>query len=59
MWAGPTAVGYKRWSFSNALWMKCYDGDGKYKPKVSEYLQMYRCQLDFEMFCATIALGIS
>ena len=29
------------------------------QPKLDEYFHMYRCQLNFAMFCATSALGIS
>ena len=54
-----TAVGYDEWPLSNALWMKFYNSHGKYKPELNEYFHMYRCQLNFAMFCATSALGIS
>ena len=30
-----------------------------YKPQLRNYFQMYRCQLNFAMFCATSAVGIS
>ena len=36
-----------------------YNSHGKYKPELNEYFQMYRCQLNFAMFCVTSALGIS
>ena len=39
--------------------MKCHDGHGKCKPELNEYFHVYRCQLNFAMFCATSALGIS
>ena len=39
--------------------MKFYNSHGKYKPELNEYFHMYRCQLNFAMFCATSALGIS
>ena len=32
---------------------------GKYKPELNEYFHMYLCQLNFALFCATSALGIS
>ena len=51
------SVGYDEWSLSNALWMKF--SHGKYKPELNEYFHMYRCQLNFALFCATSALGIS
>ena len=54
-----TLVGYDEWSLSNALWMKFYYSHGKYKPELNEYFHMYRCQLNFALFCATSALGIS
>ena len=53
------AVGFDEWSFSNALWMKCYSSDGTCKPELNEYFHMYRCQLNFALFCTTKALGIS
>ena len=40
-WKSPTAIGYDRWSLSNALWEKFYKGHGKYKPELSEYFHMY------------------
>ena len=36
-----------------------YNSHGKYKPELDEYFHMYRCQLNFDMFCATSALCIS
>ena len=39
--------------------MKLYNSHGKCKPKLNEYFHMYRCQLNFAMFCVTSALGIS
>ena len=39
--------------------MKFYNNHGKYKPELDEYFHMYLCQLNFCMFCATSALGIS
>ena len=50
---------YDEWLLSNALWMKFLNNHGKYKPELNEYFHMYRCQLNFAMFCATSALGIS
>ena len=38
--------------------MKFYSHD-KYRPELNEYFHMYRCQLNFALFCATSALGIS
>ena len=55
---GPTAVGYDEWPLPNALWMKFYNGHGKYKPELNEYFQMHRCQLNFAMFFAKSARGI-
>ena len=53
------AVAYDEWPLSNALWMKFCNSHGKYKPKLNEYFNMYRCQLNFVLFCDTSALGIS
>ena len=39
--------------------MKFYNSQGKYKPELNKYFHMYRCQLNFAMFCATTAVGIS
>ena len=47
------------WPLSLALWRKFYNSHGKYKPELNEYFHMYRCQLNFAMFCATSALCIS
>ena len=55
----PRAVGYDEWWLSLALWRTFYNNHGKYKPELNEYFQMYRCQLNFAMFCVTSALGIS
>ena len=54
-----TSVGYDEWTLSNVLCMKFQDSHGKYKPGLNEYFHMYRCQLNFALFCATSALGIS
>ena len=50
---------HDEWPLSNYLWMKFFNSHGKYKPELNKYFHMYRCQLDFAMFCATSALGIS
>ena len=55
----PTAVGYNKWPLSLAVWRTFYNSDCKYKPELKEYFYMYRCQLNFAMFCITSALGIS
>ena len=47
------------WPISLALWRKFYNSHGKYKPELNEYFHMYRCQLNFAIFAATSALGIS
>ena len=54
----PTTVGYDEWPLSLALWRKFYNSHGKYKPELNEYFHMYRCQLNFAMFCVTSALDI-
>ena len=54
-----TTVGYDEWSLANPPWMKLYNSHGKYKPELNEYFDMYQCQLNFALFCATSALGIS
>ena len=58
-WTGLTAIDYDRLLLSNALWKKLYNGNWEYKPDISEYFKIYQCELIFEMFCATSALGIS
>ena len=55
----PTTLGYDEWSLSLALWRKFYNNHGKYKPELNDYFRMYRCQLNFVMFCVTNALCIS
>ena len=55
----PTAVGYNEWPLSLGVWRTFYNSDGKYKPELNEYFHIYRCQLNFAMFCITSALGIS
>ena len=55
----PAMAGYDEWPLSIALWRKFYDSDSKYKPESNEYFHMYRCQLNFAMFCVTSAVGIS
>ena len=54
-----TMVGYDEWPLSLALWRKCYNSHGKYNPELNQYFYMYRCQLNFALFCAMSALGIS
>ena len=44
---------------SNVVSKRFYDGHGKYSPELSRYFIMRRCQLNFDMFCATSALDIS
>ena len=55
----PTTVGYDELPLSLTLWRKFYNIHGKYKPELNKYFHMYRCQLNFAMFCATNALRIS
>ena len=55
----PATVGYDEWRLSIALWTKFCNSHGKYKPELNEYFHIYRCHLNFAMFCATGALGIS
>ena len=31
----PTIVGYDEWPLSLALWRKCYNSHGKYKPELN------------------------
>ena len=38
---------------------KIFNSHGKYKPELNEYFHMFRCQLNFAMFCAASALDIS
>ena len=53
-----TTIGYDEWPLSLALWRKFYNIYGNYKPEFSEYFHIYRCQLNFAMFCVTSTLGI-
>ena len=55
----PTTVGCDEWPLNFALWGIFYNDYGKYKPQLNEYFHLYLCQLNFTMFCATSALGIS
>ena len=55
----PTTVDYDEWPLSIALWRKFYNSHGKYKSELNECFHMYRCQLNFALFCVTSALGIS
>ena len=55
----PTTVGYDERPLSFPLWRRFYNSHGKYKPELNEYFHMYQSQLNFAMFCATSALGIS
>ena len=55
----PTTEGYDEWPLSLAPWRKFYNSHGKYKLELNAYFHMYLCQLNFSMFCATSALGIS
>ena len=55
----PITVGYDEWSLSIAHWTKFYNSHGRYKPELNEHFHMYRCQLNFAMFCVTSALDIS
>ena len=50
----PTAVGVDEW-----LWTNFCNSHGKYKLELNKYFHMYRCQLNFAMFCDTGALSIS
>ena len=47
------------WPLPNTLWMKFHDSQDKYRPELDEYFHMYQCQLNFALFYATSALGIS
>ena len=38
---------------------KIYNSHGKYKSELNQYFHMYQCQLNFVIFCATSAVGIS
>ena len=61
MWKNPTSVttACDEWPLSIAPWKKFYNSHGKYKPELNEYFHMYRCQLNFAMFCTTGVGGIS
>ena len=47
------------WPLSLALHKKNYNSHGKYRPELNKNFHMYRCQLNFAMFCITNVLGIS
>ena len=36
----PATVGYDKWPLSLALWSKCYNSHGKYKPELNEYFHI-------------------
>ena len=58
----PTSVGYDEWALFTDFWMKFDNSCGKYRPELNEYFHVFSffgCQLNFAMFCATSALGIS
>ena len=57
--SNPSTVEFDEWPLSIALWTKFYNSHGKYKPELNQYFHVYPCQLNFPMFCATSALGIS
>ena len=55
----PSVKYYDECPLSNTLWMKFYNSHGRYKPELNEYFKMYRCQLNFEMFCTKSVFDIS
>ena len=55
----PTTVGYDEWQLSLTLWKNFCNSHVKNKAELYEYFYMYLCQLNFAMFCASSALGIS
>ena len=57
--SSPKVAGYDECALSNIFWIKFYNGHGKYNPELNEYFHMYISQLNFAMFCAIAALGIS
>ena len=57
--SSTTAVGYDKLPLSNALWMKFYSGYATYRLELSDYFEVYQCQLSFAMFCAESTLIIS
>ena len=54
----PTTAG-DEWPLFLTLWRNFYNSHGKYKPELNKYFHMYQCQLNFVIFAATSALGIS
>ena len=52
----PATVGYDEGSLWNALGTKFYNDHGKYKPELSEYFHMYRCQLNLLCFVPQVHL---
>ena len=43
------------WKLSNKFFIALHSR----KPKLEEYFYMYRCQLNFALYCASSALGVS
>ena len=43
------------WKLSNKVFIALHSR----KPKLEEYFHMYRCQLNFALYCASSALGVS
>ena len=57
--SSTTAIGYHKLPLSNALWMKCYNGYATNRPELSDYFQLYQCQLSFALFYVESTLAIS
>ena len=61
-YSGPAAISYDGWLLSNTLYFKYpkfQKGHGECRPKLSEYFQLYQCQLNSAMFCTTSFFGLS
>ena len=49
------SYGGDSWKLSNKVFIALHSR----KPKLEEYFHMYRCQLNFALYCASSALGVS
>ena len=57
--SSTTTAGYDKLLLSNALWMKFYSGHATCRPELSDYFQLYQCQLTFALFYAESTVPIS
>lgn len=60
-YSGPAAISYDGQLLSNTLYFKYpkfQKGHGKFRPKLTEYFQLYQCLLNSAMFCTTSFFGL-